>query len=65
MLLDKICKVSKKIKFRNEKYIGHYKISPFTYKQKAGKRFAFSSQINFNKGLLKLVNSIKDHKKMQ
>ena len=64
-ILAKILKVSKKIKFRNEKYIGHYKISPFTYKQKAGKRFAFSSQINFNKGLLKLVNSIKEDKKIQ
>ena len=64
-ILAKILKVSKKIKFLNKKYIGHYTISPFTYKLKVGKRFAFSSQINFNKGLLKLVNSIKDHKKMQ
>ena len=64
-ILAKILKVSKKIKFLNKKYIGHYTISPNTYKPKVGKRFSFSSQINFNKGLLKLVNSIKKHKKIQ
>ena len=63
-ILAKILKVSKKIKFLNKKYIGHYTISPFTYKPKVGKKFAFSSQINFNKGLLKLVNNIKEHKKI-
>ena len=64
-ILAKILKVSKKVKFFNKKYIGHYTISPFTYKLKVGKRFVFSSQINFNKGLLKLVNSIKVRKKIQ
>ena len=63
-ILAKILKVSKKVKFFNKKYIGHYTISPFTYKPKVGKKFAFSSQINFNKGLLKLVNNIKEHKKI-
>ena len=50
--LAKILKISKKIKFLNEKYTGHYTISPFSYKPKVGKKFAFSSQINFYKGLL-------------
>ena len=63
-ILAKILKVSKKIKFLNKKYIGHYTISPYTYKLKVGKRFPFSSQIDFNKGLLKLVNNIKEHKKI-
>ena len=62
-ILAKILKVSKKIKFLNKKYIGHYTISPFSYKPKVGKKFIFSSQINFNKGLSKLVNSIKQIRK--
>ena len=61
--LAKILKISKKIKFLNEKYTGHYTISPFSYKPKVGKKFAFSSQINFHKGLLKLVNSTKNIRK--
>jgi len=61
--LAKILKISKKIKFLNEKYTGHYTISPFSYKLKVGKKFAFSSQINFHKGLLKLVNSTKNIRK--
>ena len=62
-ILAKILKVSKKIKFHNKKYIGHYTISPFSYKPKVGKKFTFSTQINFYKGLLKLVNSIKNIRK--
>ena len=61
--LAKILKISKKIKFLNEKYTGHYTITPFSYKPKVGKKFAFSSQINFHKGLLKLVNSTKNIRK--
>ena len=64
-ILAKICKVSKKIKFLNKKYIGHYTLSPFTYKPKIGKRFALSSQIDFSKGLQKLINGIKKNKKIQ
>jgi UDP-glucose 4-epimerase len=62
--LAKILKISKKIKFFNKKYIGHYTTTPFIYKPKEGKKFVFSSQINFNTGLQKLVRSIKKYKKL-
>jgi UDP-glucose 4-epimerase len=61
--LAKILKISKKIKFFNKKYIGHYTTTPFTYKPKEGRKFVFSSQINFNTGLQKLVKSIKKKQK--
>ena len=64
-ILAKILKISKKIKFFNKRYIGHYTTTPFTYKPKEGKKFIFGSQIKFNTGLLKLVNNIKKHKKIK
>ena len=63
--LAEILKISKKIKFLNKKYIGHYTTTPFIYKPKEGKKFVFSSQINFNTGLQKLVRSIKKYKKIE
>ena len=64
-ILAKILKISKKIKFYNKKYIGHYTTTPFTYKPKEEKKFIFGSQIKFNAGLLKLVNNIKKYKKIK
>ena len=64
-ILAKILKISKKMKFFNKRYIGHYTTTPFTYKPKEGKKFIFGSQIKFNTGLLKLVNNIKKHKKIK
>lgn len=62
-MLGEILKISKNVKFLNKKYIGHYTVSPFTYTPKPGKKFIFSSNIEFRKGLLDLVKSIKKEKK--
>ena len=57
--LAKILKISKNIKFIDKKLLGHYTISPFTYKPKIGKKFIFNSNIDFEKGLLALVKILK------
>ena len=57
--LAKILKISKNIKFIDKKLLGHYTISPFTYKPKVGKKFFFNSNVNFEKGLLALVKILK------
>ena len=51
--------VSKNIKFLDKKLLGHYTLSPFTYKPKIGKKFIFNSNIDFEKGLLGLVKILK------
>ena len=58
-ILAKILKTSKNIKFLDKKLLGHYTISPFTYKPKTGKKFFFSSNIDFEKSLLGLVKILK------
>ena len=58
-ILAKILKISKNIKFLDQKLLGHYTISPFTYKPKVGKKFFFNSNVNFEKGLLALVKILK------
>ena len=57
--LAKILKISKNIKFLDKKLLGHYTVSPFTYKPKVGKKFFFNSNVNFEKGLLALVKILK------
>ena len=61
--LAKILKISKKIKFYNKKYIGHYTVTPFTYKPRSGEKFELNSEINFDKGLSQLIKKIKNSKK--
>jgi UDP-glucose 4-epimerase len=58
-ILANILKIKKNIKFLNKKLLGHYIISPFTYKFKNGKKFALSSNVNFKNGLLELIQVIK------
>jgi len=58
-ILAKILKIKKKIKFLNKKLLGHYIISPFTYKFKNGKKFTLSSNVNFKNSLLELIQTIK------
>ena len=58
-ILANILKIKKKIKFLNKKLLGHYIISPFTYKFKNGKKFTLSSNVNFKDGLLDLIQTIK------
>ena len=58
-ILAKILKISKNIKFLDQKLLGHYTVSPFTYKPKVGKNFFFNSNVNFEKGLLALVKILK------
>ena len=57
--LAKILKISKNIKFIDKKLLGHYTISPFTYKLKIGKKFILNSNIDFEKGLVGLVKVLK------
>ena len=62
-ILAKILKISKKIKFLDKKLLGHYTISPFTYKPKIGKKFLLNSNVDFEKGLLALVKILKKKRK--
>tara|TARA_Y100000590_G_scaffold470419_1_gene664755 strand:+ start:12953 stop:13816 length:864 start_codon:yes stop_codon:yes gene_type:complete len=56
--LSKMVNISKKIEYSIKKDTGHYTLSPFTFKPKKAKKFIFKSSINFNDGLLDLVNEL-------
>jgi UDP-glucose 4-epimerase len=60
--LSKILKISKKIKFQNQKYTGHYTVSPLNYKPRKGKKFILKSSVNFYEGLSQLINEVKKEK---
>ena len=57
--LSNILKIKKKIKFKNKKMVGHYTLSPYTYKPNRGKKFTIKSEINFKIGLKDLIKEIK------
>ena len=63
--LSKILNISKKIKFENKKFTGHYTITPFTYKPKIGQRFKHSSNLDIYNEVPKLINEIKNEKNIK
>jgi UDP-glucose 4-epimerase len=60
--LAKILKISKKIKFRNKKNIGHYETTPFTYKLQKGEIYKQKKCINIYDGISQLIKEIKNKK---
>jgi UDP-glucose 4-epimerase len=60
--LSKILNITKKIKFKNKKAIGHYETTPFTYKFKKGENFKIKSNIDIYSGILQLIEEIKNEK---
>ena len=60
--LSKMLKISKKIKFQNKKIVGHYDITPFTYKLKRGQIFKHKSNLDIYDGILQLINEIRNEK---
>ena len=60
--LSKIFNITKKIKFKNKKAIGHYETTPFTYKFKKGENFKIKSNIDIYSGILQLIEEIKNEK---
>ena len=60
--LSKMLKISKKIKFQNKKIVGHYDITPFTYKFKRGQIFKHKSNLDIYDGILQLINEIRNEK---
>ena len=58
-ILANILNISNDIKFRNEKYTGHYEITPFTYELKFGEKLILDKYVDYRKGLTALVNEIK------
>ena len=63
--LSKILKISKKVKFLNQKTTGHYNITPFTFKPKKGQNFKYKPSVNFYEEILKLVKEIKNEKRFK
>ena len=61
-ILSKILNISKKIKFQNKKIVGHYDITPFTYKFKRGQIFKHKSNLDIYDGILQLINEIRNEK---
>lgn len=57
--LSNILKIKKKIKFKNKKMVGHYTLSPYTYRPNRGKKFTIKNEINFKIGLKDLIKEIK------
>ena len=60
--LSKMLMISKKIKFQNRKVVGHYVITPFTYKPKKVQIFRHKSNIDIYNGILQLINEIRNEK---
>tara|TARA_B100000700_G_C15012995_1_gene841920 strand:- start:902 stop:1774 length:873 start_codon:yes stop_codon:yes gene_type:complete len=60
--LSKILNISKKIKFKNRKVIGHYESTPYTYKFKKGEIYKLKPKINIHTGIIQLINEIKNEK---
>ena len=58
-------KISKRIKFKNKKIIGHYETTPFTYKFKRGQIFKHKSNIDIYDGISQLINEIKNEANIQ
>lgn len=63
--LSKILNFKEKIIFKNKKILGHYVKTPFTYKPKYGKKLLVRKSLNFEKGLVKLVQEVKKELKLQ
>ena len=63
--LSKMLKITKKIKFQNRKVVGHYDITPFTYKFKKGQIFKHKSNIDIHDGILQLINEIKNERNLR
>ena len=61
-LIARLLKIKKSVEFRNEMFTGHYTTTPYTYKQKIGKKFNFKSLTNFGRSIEKLVSEIKKEK---
>ena len=57
--LAKILNISKKIKFKNKKNVGHYETTPFTYKLKKGQIYKQKKCIDIYDGVSQLVKEIK------
>ncbi len=57
--LSKVLGYKGKIIFKNEKILGHYIKTPYTYKPKYGKKLPLKKNLNFTKGLISLVNEVK------
>ena len=63
--LSKILNLSKKIKFQNKKNIGHYDITPFTYKFKKGQIFQHKSNVDIYNGVVQVVDEIRNERNFQ
>ena len=59
-IISKILKINKKPTFSNKKQLGHYNMSPHSYKPIKTKNFILKNSINFKKGISDLVRDIKD-----
>ena len=59
-IISEILKINKKPTFSNKKQLGHYDMSPYSYKPIKTKNFILKNSINFKKGISDLVRDIKD-----
>ena len=60
--LNNLCgklNIKNKIEYQNKKQVGHYTVTPFTFKPKKGEKFFLKSNIDFYKGLTQLINELK------
>ena len=55
-------KITKKIKFKNIKNVGHYETTPFTYKLKKGQVYKQKKCVDIYDGVFQLVQEIKNKK---
>ena len=60
--LSKMLKITKRVKFKNKKNIGHYETTPFTYKLKKGRVYKINKAIDIYDGVSKLIDEIKNKK---
>tara|TARA_A100001015_G_scaffold194833_1_gene217221 strand:+ start:1168 stop:2043 length:876 start_codon:yes stop_codon:yes gene_type:complete len=63
--LSKILGIKENIIFKNKRVLGHYIKTPFTYKPKYGRKISLKKSLNFEKGLVGLVDEVKKELKFK
>tara|TARA_B100000579_G_C22474009_1_gene684739 strand:- start:254 stop:724 length:471 start_codon:yes stop_codon:yes gene_type:complete len=58
-IIGRVMNISKKPKFNNKKQLGHYDISPYSYKAIKTKNFFLKNSINLESGIVDLIEEIK------
>lgn len=58
-MIREIMNIKKKVKFKNEEFIGHYTRTPYSFKRPIAKKYAPEMHIDLGQGILDLIKNFK------